>query len=99
MGKTEIVTASAYVVTAEAIASSTGHLNNNFADVSDMAGRTVDALLREIAWARRVQKGLIADKERLSREIGQADDARVQAESTLQDTKAAFKISLKALAD
>jgi hypothetical protein len=99
MSNHEIVTASAFIVTAEAIATSTGHLNNNFADVSDMAGRTVDALLREIAWARRVQKGLIADKEQLSREIGQAEDARVQAERKLHDTKAAFKISLKALAE
>lgn len=99
MGKTEIVTASAYVVTAEAIASSTGHLNNNFADVSDMAGRTVDALLRDLAWSRRAQKALVADKERLSRELGQAQHARVQAERKFQDARAAFRTSLKALAD
>jgi hypothetical protein len=99
MGKTEIVTASAFVVTAEAIATSTGDLNSNYADVSDLAGRTVDALLRELAWARRAQKGLSEDKERLSVEMGQARHARVQAERKLQDTKAAFRISLAALSD
>lgn len=97
MGKTEIVTASAFIVTADAIGAYTP--NESFADISDLAGKTVQEILQAHAWVLRQRNDLLAERENLSVELGAAQHARVQAQRKLIDAKKAFKLSLEELSE
>lgn len=97
MGKTEIVTATSFVVTAEAIGTYTP--NQSFADISDLAGKTVQEILQAHAWVLRQRNDLLAERETLTVELGAAQHARVQAQRKLADAKKAFKLALAELAE
>lgn len=95
MAKTEIVTPSAFIITEEAVGIYIP--NGSYADVTDMAGKSVYELLRNYAWALRQRNDLLAQRETLVVEMGAAQHARVQAQRKLADAKAAFKTALAVL--
>lgn len=92
MSKHEIVTASAFVITKESLGEYTP--NGSYADISDMAGKTVLELMRALAWTLRQRNDLLTERKELTVSMGAAQHARVQAERKLVDAKAAFKASL-----
>lgn len=95
MGKTYITAGSDYIITEEALGTYTP--NGSYADISDMAGKSVLELLRNYAWTLRQRNDLLAQREDRAIELGAAHHARVQAQRKLIDAKAAFKKALAAL--